>query len=120
MGDPSDQSKRARGRWGEDLACRELRRAGYEVVERNWRSPERHVLGELDIVATDGEVVVFCEGRQIARHARSFVPADVVLDPQHARQLRLSRDAQRRLEHRDPDMTSVDLSRYDAAVGVSP
>ena len=66
------------------------------------------------------EVVVFCEGRQIARHVRSFVPADVVLDPQHARQLRLSRDAQRRLEHRDPDMTSVDLSRYDAAVGVSP
>ena len=43
------------------------------------------------------EVTVFCEGRQIARHTRSFVPADVVLDPTHARQLRLTREAARRL-----------------------
>jgi hypothetical protein len=65
------------------------------------------------------EVTVFCEGRQIARHARSFVPADVVLDPVHARQLRLAREAARRLEHRDPDMTPVDLARYDTLTGVS-
>jgi transposase len=65
------------------------------------------------------EVTVFCEGRQIARHARSFVPADVVLDPVHARQLRLAREAARRLNQRDPDMTPVDLARYDALTGVS-
>ena len=45
-----DQSKRARGRWGEDRACLLLRRAGYQVLDRNWRSPERHLRGELDIV----------------------------------------------------------------------
>jgi len=66
------------------------------------------------------EVTMFCEGRQIARHARSFVPADVVLDPVHARQLRLARESARRIEHRDPDMTGVDLARYDALTGVSP
>ena len=65
------------------------------------------------------EVLVFCEGRQIADHVRSFVPADVVLDPKHARQLRLAREAGRRLEHRDPDMTPVDLARYDALTGVT-
>jgi transposase len=64
------------------------------------------------------EVLVFCEGRRIACHVRSFVPADVVLDPVHARQLRLAREAGRRLEHRDPDMTPVDLARYDALTGV--
>lgn len=31
------------------------------------------------------EVVVYLEGSQIACHARSYVPADVVLDPAHAR-----------------------------------
>jgi transposase len=66
------------------------------------------------------EVTVFCEGRQIARHARSFVPADVVLDPVHARQLRLARDAHRRLNRRDLEMEPVDLARYDALTGVSP
>ena len=33
------------------------------------------------------EVFVFLEGREIARHARSYVPADVVIDPDHARAL---------------------------------
>ncbi len=65
------------------------------------------------------EVTVFCEGRRIARHARSFVPADVVLDPKHARQLRQARDAHRRLNRRDPDMAPVDLARYDALAGVT-
>ena len=66
------------------------------------------------------EVTVFCEGRQIARHVRSFVPADVVLDPKHARQLRQAREAHRRLNRRDPDMPAVDLARYDTLAGVSP
>jgi putative endonuclease len=39
---------------------------GYRVVERNFRT--RH--GELDIVATDGECLVFCEVRsRVGRHA---------------------------------------------------
>ena len=66
------------------------------------------------------EVVVFCEGHQIARHVRSFVPADVVLDPVHARQLRLARDAYWRLQHRDRDIEPVDLARYDTLVEMSP
>jgi len=66
------------------------------------------------------EVTVFCEGRRIALHARSFVPADVVLDPVHARQLRLTRDAHRRLADRDRNMPAVDLARYDTLAEVSP
>jgi putative endonuclease len=44
---------------GEEIATRELIRRGYVVRERNWRCPE----GELDIVAEQGESLVFVEVR---------------------------------------------------------
>lgn len=45
------------GKTGEDLACRELRRRGYEILARRYRTR----VGELDIVARDGTVLVFVE-----------------------------------------------------------
>ena len=66
------------------------------------------------------EIVVFLEGAEIARHARSHAPADVVLDPRHARALRLAREARARLKPSDVDLEAVDLARYDALVGGSP
>jgi hypothetical protein len=60
------------------------------------------------------EVVVHLEGSEIARHARSFAPADVVLDPRHARALRLAREARSRLKPSDVELEAPDLSRYDA------
>jgi putative endonuclease len=44
---------------GEEIAARELMRRGYAVCERNWRCPE----GELDIIAEQGEWLVFVEVR---------------------------------------------------------
>ncbi len=70
----------------------------------------------LQIRVSTTQVVVFCEGVEIARHRRSFVPADVVLDPVHARQLRLARDAHQRLQDADPQLPAPDLGRYDALV----
>lgn len=58
---PSDWSSRARGRWGEDRAAARFRSIGFDVVDRNWRSHERALPGELDIVARRGDLVVFCE-----------------------------------------------------------
>jgi len=66
------------------------------------------------------EVVIFSEGREIARHRRSFIPADVVLDPRHARALRLAREAKSRLRAADPVVPEVDLTRYDRLAGVTP
>ena len=45
------------GRFGEDTAAAHLERAGLSLVARNWRCRE----GEIDIVALDGELLVFCE-----------------------------------------------------------
>jgi hypothetical protein len=72
----------------------------------------------LQVRSSWAQVVIFSEGVEIARHRRSFVPADVVLDPAHARALRLAREAEGRLAAADPDVPAVDLARYDALLGV--
>jgi putative endonuclease len=45
------------GKRGEDLACAELEKRGYVIVDRRFRTR----FGELDIVARDGSVLVFVE-----------------------------------------------------------
>ena len=45
------------GRRGEDRAAEHLAAAGFRVVARNWRCP----VGEIDIVAYDGPVLVVVE-----------------------------------------------------------
>jgi putative endonuclease len=47
------------GRIGEDLAHRYLRRRGYTVIARNYRT--RSGSGEIDIVAWNGPTLVFIE-----------------------------------------------------------
>jgi putative endonuclease len=51
------RAKDAVGRYGEDIAARYLTRAGFSIIERNWRCE----LGEIDIVARDRTTVVICE-----------------------------------------------------------
>ncbi|MCU1552292.1 MAG: YraN family protein [Glaciihabitans sp.] len=45
------------GRRGETLAAEHLVASGFEIVERNWRCSH----GEIDIVATTGDELVFVE-----------------------------------------------------------
>lgn len=47
------------GRRGEDLGHLYLRRHGFTVLARNWRQPQGG--GELDIVALEGDALVFVE-----------------------------------------------------------
>jgi transposase len=63
------------------------------------------------------ELEVFCEGRRIAAHVRSYVPADVVRDEAHMTALAAAQDAHRRLRGGDLELPAVDLARYDALVG---
>jgi putative endonuclease len=53
----SDDPRHTLGRLGERLAAEHLERLGYRVVARNYRTR----FGELDLVATDEDVLVFCE-----------------------------------------------------------
>ncbi len=49
--------KKKLGREGEDFAKRFLRKKGYKILETNYRTP----IGEIDIIARDGDVIVFVE-----------------------------------------------------------
>ena len=49
--------KKEQGKYGEDLACKYLAGAGYEILERNFLVRG----GEIDIVALDGETTVIIE-----------------------------------------------------------
>ena len=53
------------GKSGEDLACRELERRGYAIIARRYRRQG----GELDIIARDGETLVFVEVKSRRDHA---------------------------------------------------
>ena len=51
------QARRALGASGEQAVADWYRARGYELVARNWRCRD----GELDIVAREGDALVFCE-----------------------------------------------------------
>ncbi|MEU0135518.1 YraN family protein [Streptomyces sp. NPDC006296] len=72
----------ALGRYGEDLAARLLAAAGMTVLERNWRCRA----GEIDIVARDGDAMVFCEVK--ARREGSFEHPMQAVTPVKADRLR--------------------------------
>ena len=55
------------GRRAEELVAQRLRREGWAIVARNVRTPD--VRGELDLVAVDGDALVFVEVK--ARRAGS-------------------------------------------------
>lgn len=73
------------GRKGEDLAVGHLHDQGLTVLGRNWRCRE----GELDVIATDGRVLVVCEVK--TRAGRGFgVPAEAVTREKRARIRRIT------------------------------
>ena len=53
----SDDARQVLGKLGEDLACAELERRGYAILDRRYRTK----FGEIDIVASDAGTTVFVE-----------------------------------------------------------
>ena len=53
---PNDK-RQSLGKVGEDLACAELQRRGYAILARRYRTR----FGEIDIVAREGDTMVFVE-----------------------------------------------------------
>lgn len=68
--------RRGLGRRGEELAAQHLQGKGFDIVARNWRCE----MGELDLVARDGECLVLVEvrtrrGRSLGTPEESITPA---------------------------------------------
>lgn len=110
MSDP----RRALGALGERLAADHLRRAGYEIVEQNYRTR----YGELDIVAGNDSCLVFCEVKtRVAGKRGTPGPFDAI---GNAKRLRLRRMAAQWLAERPrrPGEPFRDEMRFDA-IGVT-
>lgn len=85
------------GRRGENDAYSYLKRAGFVVVARNWRSPRQK--GEVDLIAWDGDVLCFVEVK--TRTSHDVKPAEAAVDHHKQRELRImAREYLRRLARR--------------------
>jgi putative endonuclease len=81
--------KDAVGQFGEDTAAARLQEAGWEILARNWRPPRGSsygVRGELDIVARDGDTVVFIEVK--TRSSTAFGQPSEAIGFEKARRIR--------------------------------
>lgn len=74
------------GRAAEALVAKRIARSGWEIVERNARTR----YGELDIVALDGDALVFVEVKA-GRESSAFGPERPVLGVDWRKQLRVRR-----------------------------
>ena len=68
------------GRFGEDTAVRLLLREGCAILARNWRCR----FGEIDIVAREGEYLLFVEGKTRAKGSL-LLPREAVTAAKQAR-----------------------------------
>jgi putative endonuclease len=92
---PEDRPEHQRtGRRGEEDAYFYLRRCGYVIIARNYRSP--HHRGELDLVGWDKDILCFVEVK--TRTTRDVKPAEAAVDGEKQRDLSLvARDFLRHL-----------------------
>jgi putative endonuclease len=80
------------GKKGEDIAVARLKGEGYEILERNYRC----LFGEVDIVARDGDTIVFVEVK--SRRSETYGDPQLAVGP--TKQKKLSRVAVKYLEER--------------------
>lgn len=65
------QGRQSLGRWGEEIAAAYLAAQGYQILERNLRTP----YGEIDLIARQGRMIVFCEVK--ARATDTLGPPEI-------------------------------------------
>src|SRR6266567_2583112 len=83
---PEDMPAHQRtGRKGEEAAYFYLRRRGYTIIARNYRSP--HHRGELDLVGWEQDTLCFIEVK--TRTTRDVKPAEAAVDHDKQREPRL-------------------------------
>ncbi|MDF2924759.1 MAG: YraN family protein [Paenibacillaceae bacterium] len=80
---PAKDGRKALGQWGEERAAAYLSGSGLTIMERNWRARS----GEIDIIAQDGETIVFVEVRT-RRPGGRFGTAEESVDLRKQRQVR--------------------------------
>src|SRR2546427_10894159 len=105
------------GRQGEEDAYFYLRKKGYVIVARNFRSP--HHRGEIDLIGWDKDVLCFIEVK--TRTTRDVKPAEAAVD--RSKQRELAGGARGDLHHLPPsfqiwfDRRTVDYEKQSSPPG---
>ncbi len=111
---PSVPEHLATGRQGELAALFYLRRRGYTVVARDWKSAR--VPGDIDLIAWDGDTVCFVEVK--TRTTRDVSTAEAAVDSHKRRTLRrLAEHYLRQLPEDTPSRFDVLSIYYAGAPG---
>src|SRR5512142_2565386 len=76
--EPHEAAHLATGRRGEELAYFHLRKLGYTIVARNYRTPRHR--GEIDMIGWDGDVLCVIEVK--TRSTRDVAPPEAAVDRQ--------------------------------------
>ena len=101
--------RRKTGVLGERLAAEMLVDKGYVIVETNFRCPE----GEIDIVARDGDCLVFIEVR--AKRSRRFGTPEESITPRKKERIRTAA-ARYQEQHDDlPESWRIDVVAVEMA-----
>lgn len=74
-------NKKKLGKVGEAVAYRYLKRIGYIILEKNYTTP----IGEIDIIAEDGDILVFVEVK--TRRSDNYGLPEEVIDLKKIRKL---------------------------------
>jgi putative endonuclease len=80
------KNKRNKGTIGEDVAVEYLKKKGYNILQRNYRFNH----GEIDIIAEDGNVLVFVEVK--ARRSKKFGEPEDAVTPRKRDKIRATAD----------------------------
>ncbi|WP_435163232.1 YraN family protein [Paenibacillus glycanilyticus] len=110
----SEDRRRQTGLAGETAACQYLENGGYTVIERNWRCRS----GEIDIIATIDDTLVFVEVRTRRAGGRFGTAAESV-DRRKQQQVALVAQVYLRMRHLTYppmrfDVIAVTMNRDDS------
>ncbi len=102
--------RKALGKKGEKIAEKFLKRRGYKIVERNYRCR----FGEVDLIAVDGECLVFVEVK--TRRDGGSIPPQLAVD--RRKQSRLAHLAAYFLSH-NPSLKTQPQCRFDVVAVIT-
>lgn len=91
------------GHAGEAAALEHLRKQGFKILARDWRSP----LGQIDIVAEEGDTLVLVEVK--ARRGTGFGLPQEAVDGRKQRKLRVLLETYRAQTHRRSQPCRIDV-----------
>jgi len=100
------------GHWGEEVATAYLQKRGYEIVDKNARTP----CGEIDLVARHDGITVFVEVK--TRTSRRFGLPEEAITPR--KQAHMLAAAEHYAGEHEIDSWQVDVLAVEGAPGATP